>query len=241
MARSPGRTRPGRTCAAKLTDGLWSPRTAAAITPGRRPAAEDFRTDAADIAQLAASLSILSAIPTALVALLAAARTPGTIKSLILIEPPPLPSVHGIREVRRDWVRQMTALRTAGPLEPAEFLTAFMHLVGGPAEAADFSDQLPVQVELLRSSAPAWTADPPWRLLSASRIPALVVSGGHSAVFEAAADDVAERMAGVRLVLAGAGHFVQRHPRFAGMLTGFLHAHEPEPACRTSNSFMCSS
>ena len=51
---------------------------------------------------------------------------------------------------------QMTALRTAGPLEPAEFLTAFMHLVGGPAEAADYSDQLPAQVELLRSSVPAW-------------------------------------------------------------------------------------
>lgn len=207
-------------------------------TPASR---EDFRTDAADIAQLCGQpVHLVGHSYGAIVALLAAARTPGTIKSLILIEPPPLPSVHGIREVR-DWVRQMTALRTAGPLEPAEFLTAFMHLVGGPAEAADFSDQLPVQVELLRSSVPAWTADPPWRLLSASRIPALVVSGGHSAVFEAAADDVAERMAGVRLVLAGAGHFVQRHPRFAGMLTGFLHAHEPEPACRTSNSFMCSS
>ena len=155
-------------------------------TPASR---EDIRTDAADIAELCGRpVHLVGHSYGAIVALLAAARAPGTIKSLTLIEPPPLPSVHGIREVR-DWVRQMAALRTAGPLEPAEFLTAFMHLVGGPAEAADFSDQLPVQVELLRSSVPAWTADPPWRLLSAGRIPALVVSGGHSAVFEAAADE----------------------------------------------------
>jgi biotin carboxyl carrier protein len=58
----------------------------------------------------------------------------------------------------------------------------------------------------------------------------VVVSGGPSAVFEAAADDVAESMAGARRVLAGAGHFVQRHPGFAAMLTGFLQTHEPEPA-----------
>lgn len=76
---------------------------------------------------------------------------------------------------------------------------------------------------------------------AASRIPALVVSGGRSGVFEAAADDVAERMAGVRRVVPGTGHFVQRHPRFADLLTGFLHAHEPKPACRASNSLMCSS
>lgn len=206
-------------------------------TPASR---EDLRTDAADIAQLCdRPVHLVGHSYGAIVALLAAAQTPGRIKSLTLIEPPPLPSVHEIPEVS-DWVRQMTALRTRGPLEPAQFLTAFMQLVGGPAEAAGFSDQLSAQVELLRSSEPAWTADPPWRFLAAGRIPALVVSGGHSAVFEAAADDVVARMAGVRRVLVGAGHFVQRHPQFAGMLTGFLQAHEPEPACRDSDSFMCS-
>jgi pimeloyl-ACP methyl ester carboxylesterase len=207
-------------------------------TPASR---EDFRTDAADIAQLCRRpVHLVGHSYGAVVALLAAARAPGTIKSLTLIEPPPLPSVHGIQEVR-DWVHRMAVLRTAGPQDPAAFLTAFMHLVGGPAEAADHSDQLRAQVELLRSSVPAWTADPPWRLLSACRIPALVVSGGHSVVFEAAADDIAEQMAGVRRVLAGAGHFVQRHPGFAGLLTGFLRTHEPEPAVRTGDSLSCSS
>jgi pimeloyl-ACP methyl ester carboxylesterase len=202
---------------------------------------EDFRADAADIARLCCRpVHLVGHSYGAVVALLAAARTPGTIKSLTLIEPPPLPSVHGIHEVR-DWVHRMTALRTAGPLEPAAFLTAFMHLVGGPAEAADYSDQLRGQVELLRSSVPVWTADPPWRLLLAGRIPALVVSGGHNVVFETAADDIAERMAGTRHVLAGAGHFVQRHPGFVGLLTRFLRAHEPEPAFRTGDSLSCSS
>ena len=207
-------------------------------TPASR---EDFRADAADIAQLCRRpVHLVGHSYGAIVALLAAARTPGTIKSLTLIEPPPLPSVHGIREVR-DWVDRMAALRTAGPLEPAAFLAAFMHLVGGPAEAADYSDQLAAQVELLRSSVPAWTADPPWRLLSVGHIPALVVSGGHSVVFEAAADDIAERIAGVRRVITGAGHFVQRHSGFAGLLTGFLRAHEPEPACRAGDSLSRSS
>lgn len=205
-------------------------------TPASR---EDFRADASDIAQLCdRPVHLVGHSYGAIVALLVAARTPGTIKSLTLVEPPPLPSVHGSPEVG-DWVRKMASLRTAGPVEPAAFLAVFMQLVGGPAEAADYSDQLHGPVELLRSSVPAWTADPPWRLLAASRIPALVLSGGHSAVFEAAADDVAERMAGVRRVLAGAGHFVQRHPRFAGTLTGFLLAHETQPASRASDSFMC--
>lgn len=203
------------------------------VAPNRRgyhprtPASsEDFRADAADIARLCCRpVHLVGHSYGAVVALLAAAGTPGTVKSLTLIEPPPLSSVHGVREVR-DWIRQMSALRTTGPAGPAKFFAAFMQLVGGPAEASGFSDQLSAQIELLRSSAPAWTADPPWHVFDSVHIPALVVSGGHSAVFEIAADDVAARLGGSRRVLAGAGHFVQRHPGFAEMLTGFLHAHE---------------
>ena len=202
---------------------------------------EDFRADAVDIARLCQHpVHLVGHSYGAIVALLAAARTPGTIRSLTLIEPPPLPPVLVIREVR-DWVHRMSALRAAGPLEPAAFLAEFMQLVGGPPGTADYSDQLPAQVQLLRSSVPTWTADPPWRVLSVARIPALVVSGGHSVVFEAAADDIAKRIAGVRRVLVGAGHFVQRHPGFADLLTGFLRVQEPESAFHTADSFSCSS
>ena len=64
MARSPGRTRPGRSCAAELTDGLWWPRTVAAITPGRRPAARTSAPTRPTSRDCAAVPSILSAIPT---------------------------------------------------------------------------------------------------------------------------------------------------------------------------------
>jgi pimeloyl-ACP methyl ester carboxylesterase len=206
-------------------------------TPASR---EDFCADTVDILQLCGRpVHLVGHSYGAIVALLAAAEAPGTIKSLTVLEPPPLPSVHHNREVR-DWVRQMSALRCEGPPGPAEFLTAFMRLVGGPADAAGYSDQLAAQVELLRASEPAWTAKPPWQVLSARRIPALVVSGGHSVVFEAAADGIAARLAANRRILVGAGHFVQRHPQFADVLTGFLQAHEPASTCRIGDAYMSS-
>ena len=50
----------------------------------------------------------------------------------------------------------------------------------------------------------------PFDELAGAPFPKLVVSGGHSAAFEALCDVLEERLGAERAVLAGAGHSVQR-------------------------------
>jgi len=50
----------------------------------------------------------------------------------------------------------------------------------------------------------------PLAALAAAPFPALVVSGGHSAAFDAVCDAIAARLGAERAVLPGAGHSVQR-------------------------------
>jgi len=52
----------------------------------------------------------------------------------------------------------------------------------------------------------------PFDALAAAPFPKLVVSGGHSAGFDAICDDLAERIGAARAVVEGAGHEIQ----FAG-------------------------
>lgn len=54
-----------------------------------------------------------------------------------------------------------------------------------------------------------WDADLPLAELASAPFPKLVVSGGHSAGFDAICDDLAERIGASRLVVEGAGHEVQ--------------------------------
>lgn len=67
-------------------------------------------------------------------------------------------------------------------------------------------------VPVVRNARPAWQTDLPLAELAAARFPKLVVSGGHSAGFDAICDDLAVRIGATRAVVAGAGHEVQ----FAG-------------------------
>jgi pimeloyl-ACP methyl ester carboxylesterase len=55
-----------------------------------------------------------------------------------------------------------------------------------------------------------WEAQPPLDELAATPFPKLVVSGGHSAAFDAVCDVLVERLDAERAVLPGAGHSVQR-------------------------------
>ena len=61
-----------------------------------------------------------------------------------------------------------------------------------------------------RSSALPWEAEPPLDELAATPFPKLVVSGAHSAAFDAVCDVLVERLGAERAVLPGAGHSVQR-------------------------------
>ena len=64
-------------------------------------------------------------------------------------------------------------------------------------------------VPLLRRGRPFWYDALPLAELATARFAKLVVSGGHSAGFEAICDDLAGRIGGSRAVIAGAGHEVQ--------------------------------
>jgi len=67
-------------------------------------------------------------------------------------------------------------------------------------------------VPVLRRGRPPWDADVPLAALASVTFPKLVVSGGHSAGFDAICDDLAERIGASRLTIAGASHEIQ----FAG-------------------------
>jgi hypothetical protein len=63
----------------------------------------------------------------------------------------------------------------------------------------------------------------PFDELGAAPFPKLVVSGGHSAAFEAVCDVLEERLGAERAVLPGAGHSVQRLGEpFNDLLTTFV-------------------
>ena len=53
---------------------------------------------------------------------------------------------------------------------------------------------------------PPWEADVPLDALAAAGFPVLAISGGHSPVFEAVCDTIAERLGGERATIEGRGH-----------------------------------
>ena len=55
---------------------------------------------------------------------------------------------------------------------------------------------------------PPWEADPPLEALARAPFGKLVVSGGHSPVFEAVCDAVAARLRAERAVISGRGHTI---------------------------------
>jgi hypothetical protein len=95
-----------------------------------------------------------------------------------------------------DWVvRFLKAVGSDPDAFPPEFLAAALPLV-----------------PVLRRGRPIWDPDLPLAELASAAFPKLVVSGGHSAGFDAICDDLAERIGASRLVVEGAGHEI----RFTG-------------------------
>jgi len=61
---------------------------------------------------------------------------------------------------------------------------------------------------LLMRERPPWELEPPLEQLTRAPFRKLVISGGHSEVFEAVCDRIAERMGGERAVIPGRGHSI---------------------------------
>jgi pimeloyl-ACP methyl ester carboxylesterase len=179
---------------------------------GRSPEApgEDYLRDADDIAELMGDgAHLVGHSYGGIGVLFAAARRPEATLSVTLLEPGAFmlgqhdPAARALLdEVRSLWVQD---------LPDEDWVVRFLKAVGSDPDAFPpemLAAALPL-VPVCRGGRPAWEADMPLAPLALARFPKLVVSGGHSAAFEAICDDLAERIGAQRAVVEGAGHEVQ--------------------------------
>jgi pimeloyl-ACP methyl ester carboxylesterase len=143
------------------------------------------------------------------IALLAAARHPELLGSLTVIEPPAFGIARGV-PAADEFTAAIEEHWTNGPRDPAGFLRGFLALVGSSIPPGDFTPELLQGARTLMVERSPAEAVIPFDELARAPFPKLVVSGGHSAAFEAVCDVLEERLGGERAVLSGAGHSVQR-------------------------------
>jgi pimeloyl-ACP methyl ester carboxylesterase len=143
------------------------------------------------------------------ISLLAAARRPELLRSLTVIEPPAFGVARGDAAVEA-FVAGGEELWTRGPREPEAFLRAFLQAVGSSIPPGDFSPGLLQGARTLMVERLPWTAEIPLEALATAPFPKLVVSGAHSAAFDAVCDVLERELGAERAVLPRAGHSVQR-------------------------------
>jgi pimeloyl-ACP methyl ester carboxylesterase len=143
------------------------------------------------------------------ISLLAAAAQPGLIRSLTVIEPPAFGIARGVPVVD-EFIERTQEHWERGPRDPAAFLRSFLALVGSSIPPGDFTPELLQGARTLMVERPPSEAVIPFDELAAAPFPKLVVSGGHSAAFDAVCDVLEKRLGAERAVLPGAGHSVQR-------------------------------
>ena len=143
------------------------------------------------------------------IALLAAARRPATVRSVTVIEPPAFGVARGNPAVD-EFIRRMEEHWMSGPRDPAEFLRGFLALAGSSIPPGRFTPELLQGARTLMVERSPVDAAIPFDELRGASFPKLVISGGHSSAFEAVCDVLEERLGAERAVLRGAGHSVQR-------------------------------
>ena len=156
------------------------------------------------------------------IALLAAARHPGLVRSLTVVEPPAFGVARGNPAVD-EIVRRIDEHWTNGPRDPGDFLRGFLALVGSSTPPGNFNPELLQGARTLMVERSPAEAVIPFDELARTSFPKLVVSGGHSPAFDAVCDVLEERLGAERAVLPGAGHSVQRlGAPFNELLTRFV-------------------
>ena len=171
----------------------------------------DFQQEAPMIAELLGEAShLVGHSYGAVIALLAAALRPEAVRSLIVSEPGLLRLAAGDPVADAMIARGEDMYRRAPEAAPRDFLLAFR---SGVHSAHETPDQLPDWLERgARHAArerPSWHAEVPLDALAQARFPKLVISGGHSPVFEALCDHLAERLGGAeRTIISGRGHTI---------------------------------
>jgi len=142
----------------------------------------------------------------AVIALFAAARRPEAVLSLTVSEPGAL-KLAGTPAGEELIARGELLYAARGSIPPHDFLRFFR---SGTGSSRMTPEELPEELlrgaELAMEERPPWEADVPLDALADAGFPALAISGGHSPVFEAVCDAVAERLGGERERIEGRGH-----------------------------------
>jgi pimeloyl-ACP methyl ester carboxylesterase len=145
----------------------------------------------------------------AVIALLAAAARPSAVRSLVVSEPGLLRLAAGHPAADELIANGEQLYASASSIPPAEFLRAFR---AGLHSTHQTPDELPDWLEhgarLAARERPPWEAEVPVAELASAPFPKLVISGGHSPVFETVCDVLSEQINAEREVLAGRGHTI---------------------------------
>lgn len=145
----------------------------------------------------------------AVIALYAAALRPEAVCSLTVSEPGCLRVAAGDAQVDAQIAHGEMLYRHASDMAPREFLRMFREGTGSARATPEHLDEeLVTGARLLMEERPPWEADPPLELLSETSFPKLVISGGHSVVFERVCDVVAGELEAERAVIPGRSHSI---------------------------------
>jgi pimeloyl-ACP methyl ester carboxylesterase len=158
----------------------------------------------------------------AVIALHAAALRPEAVRSLTVSEPGCMRVAAGDPQVDAQIAGGELLYKQASELAPLEFLRAFRGGVGSTHETPEeLKGELLAGARLLMRERPPWESEPPLEALRAAPFPKLVISGGHSPVFEAICDAVASRLDARRAVVEGRRHTI---PATGAPYNATLHA-----------------
>jgi pimeloyl-ACP methyl ester carboxylesterase len=178
--------------------------------PGPEVEQVDFEDEAARLEQfLEPGTHLVGHSYGGVISLLAAAKHPELIRSLTVVEPPAFGVARGV-PAADEFMARIEEHWTNGPRDPAGFLRGFLALVGSSTPPGNFTPELLQGARTLMVERSPAEAVIPFAELAAAPFPKLVVSGGHSAAFEAVCDVLEKRLHAERAVLPGAGHSVQR-------------------------------
>jgi len=164
----------------------------------------------------------------AVIALYAAALRPDAVRSLTISEPGCMRVAAGHPAVDAQIASGELLYESAQTLEPLDFLRAFRGGVGSTHETPEeLGGELLAGARLLMSERPPCEADPPLQKLCSAPFAKLVISGGHSQVFEAICDAVTHRLQARRASIAGRGHTIPAAGEpYNELLGSFLTEHE---------------
>lgn len=193
--------------------------------PGQESMADDHAADVAAIADWLPRepMHLVGQSSGAIVAMDAASRVPENVISLTLCEPPFWTVASGNPAVNTTRA-ELEALFDQPDLSDMAWLALFAKAAGAQGRGGLPPPQIFQGVSALRRTQMfPWDLTPDFRRVAAARFPKLVVSGDHSAAYEAVADRLTEMIGARRAHLPGAGHSIpSTGAPFNDLLRGFL-------------------